>query len=47
MVERELKLSAGPGFQLPDLDGVLPGVEAEGPELLRMCPAASIASPGE
>src|SRR5438270_5607923 len=36
MVERELKLSAGPGFQLPDLDGILPGVEAEQPEFVRM-----------
>ena len=27
-VERELKLAAGPGFHLPDLAGVQPGVEA-------------------
>ena len=35
-VERELKLAAGPGFHLPDLAGVQPGVEARPGDTRRM-----------
>jgi len=35
-IERELKLSAGPGFHLPDLDGIQPGVKAVALDALRM-----------
>src|SRR3981081_1447559 len=35
-VERELKLSAGPGFHLPDLEGVVPGVHASRADAGRM-----------
>ena len=35
-VERELKLAAGPGFHLPDLAGLKPGVEARPGDTRRM-----------
>jgi CHAD domain-containing protein len=35
-VERELKLSAGPGFHLPDLEGVVPAVHASRADAVRM-----------
>jgi CHAD domain-containing protein len=36
VVERELKLTAEPGFHLPDLDGIQPGVKAAAVDALRM-----------
>src|SRR5436309_10058185 len=36
MLEREVKLGAGPAFHLPDLQGVVEGVAAGAPETLRM-----------
>ena len=36
MLEREVKLGAGPAFHLPDLTGVIDGVEAGRPEAVRM-----------
>jgi CHAD domain-containing protein len=35
-VERELKLTAGPGFHLPDLEGIAPGVRAGPADAVRM-----------
>jgi CHAD domain-containing protein len=35
-VERELKLTAGPGFHLPDLSGLLPGIRAGVVDAVRM-----------
>src|SRR2546423_12795137 len=36
MLEREVKLGAGPGFHLPDLAGVLDGVAVGAPETVRL-----------
>jgi CHAD domain-containing protein len=36
MLEREVKLGAGPAFRLPDLAGVVEGVEAAAPETVRL-----------
>ena len=36
MIEREVKLGAGPAFHLPDLAGVVAGVEVGPPETVRM-----------
>src|SRR5450759_3863201 len=36
MLEREVKLGAGPAFHLPDLSGVLDGVTATPPEAVRL-----------
>lgn len=36
MIEREVKLGAGPGFHLPDLAGVVPGAEVAAPEAVRL-----------
>src|SRR5256885_17167485 len=36
MLEREVKLGAGPGFHLPDLAGVAEGIAVAPPEILRM-----------
>src|SRR5256885_7500249 len=36
MLEREVKLGAGPAFHLPDLNGVVDGVAVTPPEAVRM-----------
>jgi CHAD domain-containing protein len=36
MIEREVKLGAGPAFHLPDLNGVVDGVAVSPPEAVRM-----------
>ena len=36
MLEREVKLGAGPAFHLPDLAGVIEGVDVASPETVRM-----------
>ncbi|MGH7763052.1 MAG: CYTH domain-containing protein, partial [Candidatus Dormibacteraceae bacterium] len=36
MLEREVKLGAGPAFHLPDLNGVVDGVAVSSPEAVRM-----------
>jgi CHAD domain-containing protein len=36
MLEREVKLGAGPAFHLPDLSGVLDGVSVTAPEAMRL-----------
>src|SRR5260221_6001146 len=36
MLEREVKLGAGPAFHLPDLSGVLDGVTVTPPEAVRL-----------
>jgi len=36
MLEREVKLGAGPAFHLPDLGGVVDGAAAQPPEVLRL-----------
>src|SRR5437773_7424791 len=36
MLEREVKLGAGPAFHLPDLAGVIEGVAVAPPETVRM-----------
>jgi CHAD domain-containing protein len=36
MIEREVKLGAGPAFRLPDLGGVLDGVTVTAPEAVRL-----------
>src|SRR3979409_2671297 len=36
MLEREVKLGAGPAFHLPDLSGVVDGVAVSPPEAVRM-----------
>ncbi len=36
MLEREVKLGAGPAFHLPDLAGVVEGLEVAAPETIRM-----------
>src|SRR5260370_20713601 len=36
MLEREVKLGAGPAFHLPDLNGVLDGVTVTPPEAARL-----------
>src|SRR3977135_230621 len=36
MIEREVKLGAGPAFHLPDLSGVLDGVTVTPPEAVRL-----------
>src|SRR5260221_8749062 len=36
MLEREVKLGAGPAFHLPDLNGVLDGVTVTPPEVARL-----------
>src|SRR5947208_12924256 len=36
MLEREVKLGAGPAFHLPDLAGVVEGLEVAAPETVRM-----------
>src|SRR5258708_40359453 len=36
MLEREVKLGAGPAFHLPDLSGVLDGVAVSPPEAVRL-----------
>src|SRR5260370_8397107 len=36
MLEREVKLGAGPAFHLPDLNGVVDGVTVTPPEVVRL-----------
>ena len=36
MLEREVKLGAGPAFHLPDLTGVVDGVSVTAPEAVRL-----------
>src|ERR1700704_1303104 len=36
MLEREVKLGAGPAFHLPELDGVIDGLGASPPETVRL-----------
>jgi CYTH domain. len=36
MLEREVKLGAGPAFHLPDLNGVVDGVTVTAPEAVRL-----------
>src|SRR3977135_1661476 len=36
MLEREVKLGAGPAFHLPDLNGVVDGIEVTPPEAVRL-----------
>jgi hypothetical protein len=36
MLEREVKLGAGPAFHLPDLTGVVDGIAVTPPEAVRM-----------
>ena len=36
MLEREVKLGAGPAFHLPDLNGVVEGATVTAPEAVRL-----------